>query len=99
MVNEIQAIDATTGTRIDEFGINGAVDLRDGLDRDINNESAYIRNTSPGVIYKDLIIMGSSLEGTHGSLPGHLRAYDVRSGELKWIFHTISHPGELGYDT
>ncbi len=99
VVNEIHAVDATTGKRIAEFGNNGAVDLRDGLDRDINNETAYIRNTSPGVVYKDLLIMGSSLEETHGSLPGHLRAYDVRSGEMKWIFHTIPHPGEFGYDT
>ena len=49
---------------------------------------------SPGVIYKDLIILGST-----GATPGHIRAYDVRTGKLRWIFHTIPHPGEFGYDT
>lgn len=99
VMNEIQAIDATTGKLILEFGNNGSVDLREGLDRDIDMESAFIRNTSPGVIYNDLIIMGSSVNEAHGSLPGHIRAYDVRNGEMKWIFHTIPHPGEFGYDT
>lgn len=99
VMNEIHAIDATTGIRIAEFGENGKVDLRDNLDREVNKETAFIRNTSPGVIYEDLIIMGSSVNESHGSLPGHLRAYDVKSGELKWIFHTIPHPGEFGYDS
>lgn len=99
VMNEILAIDATTGKLIVDFGDKGTVDLRDGLDRDFDKETAFIRNTSPGVIYKDLIIMGSSVNETHGSLPGHIRAYDVRSGELKWTFHTIPHSGEFGYDT
>ncbi len=97
--NELRAIDATSGKPIPDFGNNGAVDLRDGLDRTFDKASAFIRNTSPGVIYNDLIIMGSSLYEAHGSLPGHIRAYNVYNGELEWIFHTIPHPGEFGYDT
>ncbi len=99
VMNEIRAIDATTGKLIVDFGNKGVVDLRDDLDRDIDKKIAFIRNTSPGVIYKDLIIMGSSVNEIRGSLPGHIRAYDVRNGTLKWIFHTIPHPGEFGYDT
>ncbi len=99
VMNEIQAIDAVTGKLIRDFGTKGIVDLRDGLDRVIDKETAFIRNTSPRVIYKNLIIMGSSVNETHGSLPGHIRAYDVRTGDLKWIFHTIPQPGEFGYDT
>ncbi|MEZ4810682.1 MAG: PQQ-binding-like beta-propeller repeat protein [Allomuricauda sp.] len=99
VLNEIQCIDAKTGELVAGFGDNGVVDLRDHLDREFNKETAFIRNTSPGVIYKDLIIMGSSMNEIHGALPGHIRAYDVRNGTLKWIFHTIPHPGEFGYDT
>ena len=43
--------------------------------------------------------MGSSLHESYGSLPGHIRAYDVISGEIEWIFHTIPFPGEFGYET
>ena len=99
VMNEIQAIDAISGKLIASFGVDGAVDLRDGLDRDIDKNTAFIRNTSPGVIYKDLIIMGSSVNEVHGSLPGHIRAYNVKSGAQEWIFHTIPHPGEFGYDS
>ena len=83
VMNEIQAIDATTGKQIADFGSNGSVDLRVGLDREIDLKTAFIRNTSPGVIYNDLIIMGSSVNESHGSLPGHIRAYNVRNGEIR----------------
>ncbi len=99
VMNEIQAIDAVTGKLIKDFGDNGVVDLLDGLDRAVDKKTAFIRNTSPGVIYKDLIIMGSSVNEVHGALPGHIRAYNVRTGALKWIFHTIPHPGEYGYES
>ncbi|MFD2101500.1 PQQ-binding-like beta-propeller repeat protein [Flagellimonas iocasae] len=99
VMSEIHSIDAKTGKLDPNFGNTGVIDLMDDLDRDFDKETAYIRNTSPGVIYKNLIIMGSKVNESHGSLPGHIRAYDVKSGELKWIFHTIPHPGEFGYDT
>ena len=99
VLNELRALDATTGKPIADFGNNGAIDLRDGLDRDFEKETAYIRSTSPGVIYNDLIITGSTVDEERGALPGHIRAYSVRNGELKWIFHTIPHPNEFGYDT
>jgi len=55
--------------------------------------------TSPGIIYKDLFIIGSRVSEGGDAAPGHIRAYDVHSGKLVWIFHTIPHPGEVGYDT
>jgi len=90
--NHLLAVDAKTGLLIDSFGHNGEVDLKEGLGRD--PVSVSVSNVSPGVVYKDLIIMGST-----GNTPGHIRAYDVRTGAMKWIFHTIPHPGEAGYDT
>lgn len=86
------AVNAVTGARIGSFGHDGEIDLREGLGRD--PRAVSVANVSPGVIYKDLIIMGST-----GNTPGHIRAYDVRTGALKWIFHTIPWPGETGYET
>ena len=55
--------------------------------------------TSPGIVYKDLIIVGGRNPETHPAPPGDIRAFDVRTGALRWRFHTIPHPGEMGYET
>src|SRR6185503_20372722 len=58
-----------------------------------------VRLTTPGSIYKDLLIVGGRCgEGLPAS-PGHVRAYDVVTGKLRWTFHTIPQPGEPGYET
>jgi quinoprotein glucose dehydrogenase len=93
----VYALDARTGEPVGTFGEDGRIDLRRDLDRDPAEQSA--RLTTPGVIYRDLMIVGGRVnEGLPGS-PGHIRAYDVRTGRLRWTFHTIPHPGEFGYDT
>jgi quinoprotein glucose dehydrogenase len=86
------ALDADTGKPMPAFGDGGKVDLRVGMDRDIDTIS--VANVTPGVVYRDLLIMGST-----GNTPGHIRAFDVRTGKVRWIFHTIPHPGEVGYET
>lgn len=93
----LYAIDAKIGKIVPSFGDQGRIDLHDGLDRDVKNLS--VGATSPGTIYKDLLIMGSRVAEEPDAAPGHIRAYDVRTGKQKWIFHTIPHPGEFGYDT
>lgn len=95
------ALDAEKGTLVSEFGEKGSIDLHegvgDGLDRDIN--ALPVDATSPGIIYKETLVMGSRVgEGTDAA-PGYIRGFDVRTGKLKWVFHTIPHPGEYGYDT
>lgn len=95
--SNLYSIDAITGQQVKSFGDNGAVDLHDGLDRDVKN--LFVIATSPGIIYKDLLILGSRVNEGPDAAPGHIRAYDVRTGAIRWIFHTIPHPGELGYDT
>ncbi len=91
------AVDATKGKLITGFGNNGKIDLHDGLDRDVKN--LFITATSPGVIYKDFIIMGTRVDEGPAAAPGHIRAYNVHTGKQEWIFHTIPHPGEFGYNT
>lgn len=96
--NFLHAINARDGRLIPAFGREGRVDLRDGLDRDVF--FLNVGATSPGIIYRDLLILGSIVgEGPAPAAPGHIRAFDVRTGARQWIFHTIPHPGEFGYDT
>ncbi|MGH8248583.1 MAG: PQQ-binding-like beta-propeller repeat protein, partial [Gammaproteobacteria bacterium] len=94
----LYALDATSGKPVENFGERGSVELKHELDRE--PIEGFYGASSPGVIYKDFIILGSHLgEGPRPSAPGHIRAYDVRTGKRAWIFHTIPHPGEFGHDT
>lgn len=92
------ALDARTGALEPAFGDGGRVDLRAGLGRD--PAGLFVLSTTPGTIYRDLLILGTRVhEGPGPSSPGHIRAYDVRSGAIRWIFHTIPQPGEHGFET
>lgn len=93
----LYAVDAGTGKLNEWFGAKGKIDLHEGLGEDTHD--LFVTATSPGIIYKDLFIIGSRVSEGPDAAPGHIRAYDVRTGEQKWIFHTIPHPGEYGYDT
>jgi quinoprotein glucose dehydrogenase len=97
VMNFLYALDPTNGKPIPSFGENGRIDLRKGLGRDYRLESLEI--TTPGVVYKNLIIMGAMEPETHPAPLGDIRAFDVRTGALVWRFHTIPRPGEFGYDT
>jgi len=97
VMNFLYALDAANGKPVPGFGNDGRIDLRRDLGRDPETESVAL--TSPGVVYKDLIIVGGRNPETLPAPPGDIRAYDVRTGKLRWSFHTIPHPGELGYDT
>jgi quinoprotein glucose dehydrogenase len=91
------ALDAQTGQPIPEFGDGGHIDLRRDLDRDPALQS--ISDSTPPVVYKDLLIVGSIVSESLPASPGDIRAYELRTGKLRWSFHTIPHPGEFGYDT
>ncbi|WP_353719744.1 PQQ-binding-like beta-propeller repeat protein [Dyadobacter sp. 676] len=97
------ALNAETGVPVKSFGKNGEVDFHDGLgDKETYGYDPYqfnIRNTTPGVIYKNLLITGSSVSEGGDALPGHIRAFDVRTGKVAWVFRTIPLPGEYGYET
>jgi glucose dehydrogenase len=93
----LYALAARTGKPIDGFGADGRIDLREGLGRDPASQSIVL--TTPGVIYKDSIIVGGRVAESLPASPGDIRSYDVRTGALRWTFHTIPRPGEFGYDT
>ena len=94
----LQAVDPATGERISSFGDDGFVDLKSDLGTEATGFA--VQANTPGVVYGDLIIMGMRLgEGPAPAAPGPIRAYNVRTGELAWTFHTIPRPGQAGYET
>ena len=93
----LYALDASTGKPVPSFGTAGRIDLREGLGREPALLSVSV--STPGVIYKDLLIVGSIVAEDLPAAPGDIRAYELKTGKLRWSFHTIPHPGEFGYDT
>jgi quinoprotein glucose dehydrogenase len=97
----LYAVNALTGTPIEDFGDKGSVPLHRGIGENLEREKKDISviATSPGIVYKDLVIMGSTVSESGNAAPGTIRAYDIRTGNLKWSFRTIPQPGEFGYET
>ncbi|HTP68033.1 MAG TPA: PQQ-binding-like beta-propeller repeat protein [Dongiaceae bacterium] len=98
VLNSVYALNAATGQPIPTFGRNGRVDLREGLGREPASAQS-IALTTPPVVFKDLFIVGGRNPESLPAPPGDVRAFDARTGKLRWAFHTIPHPGEFGYDT
>ena len=93
----LYALDARTGKPVASFGEGGKINLKEGLARPGADE--YVVSNTPGVVYKNLLIMGHRVSEIAPALPGDVRAYDLRTGRLVWTFHTIPHSGEYGADT
>ncbi|MEO8896680.1 MAG: PQQ-binding-like beta-propeller repeat protein, partial [Rhizomicrobium sp.] len=92
VMNYLYALDPATGKPIASFGTGGRIDLRD-------DAKFYVSLTSPGVIYRDMIITGFRTGESAPAQPGSIRAWDVHTGKLRWIFNTIPRPGEFGHDS
>jgi quinoprotein glucose dehydrogenase len=90
----LRAIDARTGAPIKTFGVDGHVNMREGVLRPLGGP-----NGTPGRVFENLFLTGSTTGEGYGSAPGDLRAFDVVTGKLVWTFHTIPYPGEYGYET
>ena len=90
-------INAKTGKPVVSFGTNGVTSLKSGLGAWAAD--LYVISSTPGLIYKDYLIIGSSVSESAGAAPGYIRAFNARDGSVEWVFHTIPKPGEFGYDT
>ena len=94
---DLFALNAVNGQLIETFGNKGKVSLKAGLGE--NAQDKYVAATTPGVIYKNVLIIGSRVSENAGGAPGFIQAFNVKSGKLEWVFHTIPQPGEFGYET
>jgi len=97
IMNFLYALDPATGKPILTFGDGGRLDMRKDLDSDYTQNNVAL--TTPGVLYKNLLIVGYRAPETNPAPHGDIRAYNVLTGKLAWSFHTIPHPGEEGYQT
>jgi quinoprotein glucose dehydrogenase len=91
----LQEFDAHTGDLVDSFADHGKLDLKEGIDR----ATRPLASRTPGRVYQDLIILGSATGEGYLAPPGDIRAFNVVTGKLAWVFHTVPRPGEFGYDT
>ncbi|WP_082120604.1 pyrroloquinoline quinone-dependent dehydrogenase [Pedobacter sp. BMA] len=94
------SLDAKTGKPVNKFGLEGRIDLTQGLGRPVKRELYGV--SSPVVICKDVIVVGSKVDDVPSELPmppGDVRGFDVRTGKQKWIFHAIPQEGEAGNET
>jgi len=96
----VSAIDAKTGKVITSFGNGGKVDLRDGLPKDAAIPPRPLMTDNPGRIFEDTYVVSLPAGAyDYASAPAQIQAYDVRTGALKWEFHTVPRIGEFGSDT
>ncbi|WP_020597368.1 PQQ-binding-like beta-propeller repeat protein [Spirosoma panaciterrae] len=93
----LYALNAQTGQPIPSFGENGRISLRSGLGESAKDK--FVISNTPGTIFENLIVMPVRLSEGADAAPGYVQAFDVRTGKLAWVFHTIPHPGEFGYET
>ena len=91
------ALNANTGELIKDFGEEGKVSLKEGLGDWA--QDFYVSSSTPGVIFKDKLIVGTRVSESTDAAPGYIRAFNVVTGKVEWIFYTIPRPGEYGYDT
>ena len=93
----LTAVNAQSGDPIRGFGDNGRVDLRIALDRPA---AQPLHTGNPGRIFENTMIVSLPAQGaSYDATPADVQAYDVRTGRIQWVFHSIPHPGEFGYDT
>jgi quinoprotein glucose dehydrogenase len=101
---QLIGLDAKTGRPVPDFGLDGLVDLKLGVDQDVELDANNLGSSSPAIVFEDLVIVGPAMSGaarlrSRTAVPGHVTAWDARTGKRRWIFHTVPKPGEYGYDT
>ena len=95
----LYSVDASTGRPVEGFGEGGRIDLSAGLGRDLSADMMGVTMTTPATVFEDLLIVGGRVNEVEGAAPGSVRAFDARTGALRWTFHSIPRPGEFGYET
>ncbi|WP_299533613.1 pyrroloquinoline quinone-dependent dehydrogenase [Ulvibacterium sp.] len=95
--SDLYALNALTGKPVPTFGDNGKVDMRSGLPE--SAQSKFVISNTPGTVYKDIIVMPLRLSEGPGAPPGDVMAFNIITGAVEWVFHTIPEADEEGYDS
>lgn len=93
----LYAVNAETGEKIDSFGDQGRVSLKSGLGATAREK--FVISTTPGTLFEDKLVMPLRVSEGADAAPGYIQAFNVITGKVDWVFHTIPHPGEFGHDT
>jgi len=101
------AVDAKSGRPVSSFGVNGRVDLMEGLPRARRGNRDYLNALtysvqSPPFVVRDTVLTPASISSLiihKEQIPGWIRAFDARTGKTKWTFKTVPSPGEFGNET
>lgn len=101
---QLFSLDASTGRPVSTFGNDGVVDLKQGMDQELDPVTGEVGLHAAPVVAGDVILVGAAhLPGgapaTKEKPKGYYRAFDARTGKRLWIFHTLPLPGEPGHDT
>jgi quinoprotein glucose dehydrogenase len=97
--SHLTEINAKTGDNVTTFGDNGSVDLRLFHGTRAANTIVRIQSPAAGRVFENIIIVSEASGEEYGSPPGDVRAYDILTGKMLWLFHIIPQPGEPGADT
>jgi quinoprotein glucose dehydrogenase len=100
----LMALNAKTGVPVAGFGVNGAVDLKENDDQEIDPVTGEVGLHSTPIVAKDVVIVGAAHKSggvprSKANVKGYVRGFDARTGKRLWIFHTIPKPGEFGIET
>ena len=101
---QLIGLDATSGSRLTDFGTNGVVDLKQNFDQDIDLVTGEAGLHATPLVAGDTIVIGAahlpgSTPRSMRNIKGYIRGFDALSGDRKWIFHTIPGADDFGNDT
>ena len=91
--SDLFALNAETGKLIETFGTSGRVSIKEGLGE--RSKDLYVVTTTPGIVYHDLLIIGSRVSEEAGGAPGYIRAFSIPAGTLEWTFKNHTKPGRV----
>jgi quinoprotein glucose dehydrogenase len=101
---QLVGLDARTGIPLEDFGVNGVVDLKQDADQPLDPVDGEIAWNGAPVVAKNVVLIGAAhragtVPASRSNAKGYIRGYDARTGKRLWIFHTIPLPGQFGNDT
>ena len=100
---QLIALNAATGRPVADLGNDGIIDLKQNIDQDLEPTSEIGLHATPIVAGDTLLVGAAHLPGgsprSRTNVKGYFRGFDLKTGDRKWIFHTIPDADEFGNDS